>query len=580
MSINQLNSLVENLNQFGTPGHERLVVKTIDNCSILVTEGKRNFLIRLIECLYKPENKRIANVSNFALKIITDNKTYFENNPTKTALFNSVINKNLLLRDEWKVLKIQIESCYLSIKEQTILDSQIKKKEQKIHQTEEKEDIQKKIHPLIPLFDLQKVLDEVSLPPIPWSPLRRKNLEKPPQDLTFALAVQLKEQPRQGLFSSVEICEAQEENEDSTLLPISLSPQDLNFALAAQSKKQLRQELFSSVEICEAQEVCEAQEESKDSALLPIILSSGPQLLTCAPPPLIIGNPPPPPLFGIKKTNQLFENEPKIGSIPIRKEIEKMTNLDQIQEKIVMLEEQLNQLQQALVPIKQALDQQEILNITKQENEIELASKQNQLKQNEQKLIQLESQNSVTVLKLSTGLNKSQDICFIERQRFSEINISLEKLNVALPFKLLKSEEIKFLKERIKILQVEKAEIEQKLKLNNQELVAINCLKNNQILFKDFKILFDKKKTVEQSLTRAIGILKSQLKTLSTTLVSSDITKEKKNLAKADLAHVLKMNPNLITSFPELKIICNLYNDQNASIKLRGEEFHEYLSVN
>jgi hypothetical protein len=470
-------------------------------------------------------------------------------------------------------------------------------KEQKIHQTEKKEDIQKKIRPLIPLLDLQKaiqqkqigdsslsytpfldlqkVLDEVSLPPIPWSPLRRKNLEKPPQDLTFAL-VQPKEQLRQGLFSSVEICKTQEKNEDFALLPISLSPlspQDLTFALAAQPKKQLRQELFSSVEICEA------QKESKDSALLPIVLFSSPQLLTCAPPLLIIESPPPPPPFGVKKVNQLFENEPKIDMLPKRIEIENMKDIREIEEKIARLRQQLEELQQALVPIKQALDQQEILNITQQENEVELSLKQKQLKQNEQKLIQLESQNSVTVLKLSTGLNKSQDICFIENQRFSEINSSLEELKVALPRKLLKSEEIKFLKERIKILQVEKAEIEQKLKLNSQELVTINCLKNNQILFKDFKILFEKKKTVEQSLTRAIVLLKSQLKTLSTTLVSSDITKEKKNLAKADLVHVLKTNPDLRLTYPELEIVYSFYKDQNASIKMRGEEFHDYLSV-
>jgi hypothetical protein len=299
-----------------------------------------------------------------------------------------------------------------------------------------------------------------------------------------------------------------------------------------------------------------------------------PQAMT--PPELPPKSPPP---FGLKKVNQLFENEPTIDMLPKQIEIKNMKDIREIEEKIARLQKQLEELQQALAPIKQALDQAGALQLSQEEATKELAVNQQELIRNKQNLNQLETQNSETALKLTIGLNKSIDVCFIENQRFLEINNLLEKLNVALPTKFLKSEEIKFSKGSIENLETEKADIEEKLKANSKDLLNLYSLKNNQILFKDFKTLFDKKKSSEQLLTRTIGLLKSQLKMLSPTSVSSPITKEKKNLAKAGLAHVLKMNPNLRKAYPELEIVYSLYNNQNANIKMRGEEFHKHLSV-
>ena len=178
------------------------------------------------------------------------------------------------------------------------------------------------------------------------------------------------------------------------------------------------------------------------------------------------------------------------------------------------LKNQLVELQEALIPIKLALEEDDRLNVAQQENQQELALIQKQLKDNQQKLMQLEKPDPVNILRLSTGLNKSQDICFIEQQRFAEINHALEKFKVTLPPKILKSEEIKVLKETIESLQTDKTNLEEKIALNNQALAALHSLINNQILFKDFKVLLEKKKTIEQSLTRTIGLLKKQLKNL------------------------------------------------------------------
>lgn len=73
--------------------------------------------------------------------------------------------------------------------------------------------------------------------------------------------------------------------------------------------------------------------------------------------------------------------------------------------------------------------------------------------------------------------------------------------------------------------------------------------------------------------------LNDLLKTLCIPPSPSSGSKEKKTLAKPDLGQILKTNPNLLTHYPELTLVHNLLSDQNASIKMRGEEFHDHLWV-
>ena len=71
----KFNRVMHDLDQFGSKGHERLVIRN----GILKTKSRGNWIERLIQHFYKPKNERIQNVARVTFHFLKENQDRIDN---------------------------------------------------------------------------------------------------------------------------------------------------------------------------------------------------------------------------------------------------------------------------------------------------------------------------------------------------------------------------------------------------------------------------------------------------------------------------------------------------------------------
>ncbi len=310
------------------------------------------------------------------------------------------------------------------------------------------------------------------------------------------------------------------------------------------------------------------------------------------PPAPMIGAPPPPPAPPMPGAppvivKKKFDQEPDAPSIilPGKTGAKKLESLSikELKKEIEKIEKFVGKLSEVLQPIEEIVTEAAEL----EEKIKEKTQEQNQLKSEiadlEKKKAILEQPQEICFFKFKVKAGEELDFPLYSDEKFEEINCELKKLGAkSLSHAHRKSDYKDKIVEDLNNAQKKKNFLDTIIKNDKEKQETIQKEKNNGILFCEYEENLKKKREILGEWERALKKRREQLTKRLKPPEKSNL-KDKKMLPAEKKSLVLSISEAIthndyLAERSDLLALKALEENQNAQIKLRGEEFHRELS--